>query len=235
MIDCATAFTLEFIRTGLPAEARRVLEVGCGDGALAAALAADGIEVVAIDSDPGKVAQASRRRIDARVAEWPDFADGRFDAVLFTRSLHHVGDLEASVTAAVAALADEGRIIVEDFRAEGEPPRSAAWFDSLVRLLDSARLLTEPTEFLRQRLGLAPRHRHDDDHHLHGSAAIEAALAEASALLHIEDAAYYFRYLLPALGRGELGEALLTHERELIATNAIDALGRRYVAARSSA
>src|SRR5690349_17075257 len=113
--DCGLRYTLEFVRRSLPEQALRLLEVGCGDGALAAALAADGLKVVAIDVDPEVVDIARASAVDARVAEWPNFEDGRFDAVLFTRSLHHVHDLMPSVEAAAAALNSGGRIIVEDF------------------------------------------------------------------------------------------------------------------------
>jgi SAM-dependent methyltransferase len=229
-IDCATAYTLEFVRSALPPNARHILEVGCGEGALAAALAQAGWQVVAIDNDPQSVAGARRRGVDARVAEWPDFTDGGFDAVLFTRSLHHVRELDASVAAAFSALSASGRIVVEDFLAEGAPARSEAWFSSFALLLHQAGLLPKLTDLLEQRLGPTPRHDHDQDHDLHASTAIERALASGGTV-RCENAAYYFRYLIPALdGRDDLAEALLSHERELIAAKLIDPLGRRYIA-----
>jgi SAM-dependent methyltransferase len=232
MIDCATAYTLNFVRSALPEGARRLLEVGCGDGALAAALGIAGLEVVAIDSDPANVAKARSRGVDACQAEWPDFSAGTFDAVLFTRSLHHVKALDASVAAAFQVLGEFGRIIVEDFLAEGEPSRSAAWFDSLATLLHRSGLLPHPTEFLQHRLGILACNQHHHDLELHSSALIGAALAGQAATVRQKSSAYYFRYLLPALNEVDrLAEALLAHELELIAAGLIDPLGRRYVAA----
>jgi SAM-dependent methyltransferase len=228
--DVATSYTRDFVLAALPPGAKRVLEVGCGGGALAAELRRAGLAVVAIDSDPARVEEAKARGVDAREAAWPHFSDGRFDAILFTRSLHHVGDLAGSVAAAFAALAANGRVIVEDFLAEGCSGRSECWFSSLAATLDRGSLLAEPTGHLAEVLGRVPPDA--EDHHLHSSTAIEAALRAHAEAVRAEGSACYFRYVLPALeeARPELGQALLDHERELIQAGIIDALGRRYVA-----
>ena len=85
-----TQFTRDFIKRSLPAGARRVLEIGCGSGELAASLLQDGVSLIAIDTDPDLIAAARGLGVDARIAAWPNFEDGQFDAVLFTRSLHHM-------------------------------------------------------------------------------------------------------------------------------------------------
>jgi SAM-dependent methyltransferase len=227
--DCATAYTREFILSALPAHSKRVLEIGCGDGALAEALGQYGLDVVAIDVDAALVAAAQKRGVDARQAEWPAFSDGDFDAVLFTRSLHHVHDLEASVAAAFEALRANGRVIVEDFMAEGCTERSERWFASLAALLDCGGWLVDPTGYLAQALGEAEPEGHD--HSLHSSAMIAATLGSRAAIVRTEPSAYYFRYVLPALGGGSgLADAFLDHEQAMIAAGAIDALGRRHVA-----
>jgi len=225
--DCATGYTLQFVRSVLPHGARRVLEIGCGSGALAAALSLAGLEVTAIDADRSAVDFARARGIDAHAAEWPAFDASGFDAVLFTRSLHHVADLSGSVEAAADALNENGWLIVEDFMAEGAPPRSQAWFASLLELLANLGLLASPTPILTEILGSADPEGHD--HRLHGSSAIERALRDCFGTVEIRPAAYHFRYLLPALGEN-WGAASLAHELDLIACGSIEALGRRYVA-----
>ena len=201
-------YSLDFVRGALAPGARRVLEVGCGDGALAAMLATDGLEVTAIDADVEAVAEARGRGVDARLASWPDFDAGRFDALLFTRSLHHVGDLDASVAAAFAALAPEGRLIVEDFAFEEADEASLAWFRALAGLLAPAELA------------------HDRD--LHGARAIEDALGAAPA-----PAAYYFRYIEAAApDRPDLAETALAEEEAAIAAGLVRPLGRRWAVAR---
>ncbi len=232
MTDCATRYTRDFVLSALLPGARRVLEIGCGGGALAAALKKDGLDVVAIDADAEMVAEAAARGVDARVAVWPDFADGQFDAVLFTNSLHHIADLEASVAAAFAAIGGSGRVIVEDHATEGASPRSEAWFRSFAAMLRSANLLDGLTAHLAEILDQAGGDPHDHD--LHDSTSIRSALEAQAGALRSENAAYYFRYLLRALEpESALAPAILDHERTLIAQGLIDPLGRRHVAAPS--
>src|SRR5213593_2182454 len=92
-----TRYTYNFIKRFLPSECRRILEVGCGTGELAARLSKDGYSVVAIDTDRDSVAAALRLDVNAHVATWPDFDQSQFDAVLFTRSLHHIHPIDESL------------------------------------------------------------------------------------------------------------------------------------------
>jgi magnesium-protoporphyrin O-methyltransferase len=83
----------------LPADltGRRVLDAGCGTGALALAAAARGAEVVAIDIAPGLIELARQRagevggpgRVDFRVGDMFDPGLGRFDHVVAMDSLIH--------------------------------------------------------------------------------------------------------------------------------------------------
>ncbi len=104
----------------------------------------------------------------------------------------------ASIAAARHALNPGGRIIVEDFRAEGGSERSARWFESLARELHaSGKLSPEATvEALLDKA--APSSAHDHD--LHPSGEIARALRQFRHVIEA-DAAYYFRYLEPHLDR----------------------------------
>src|SRR5439155_1204291 len=128
-----TRYTYDFVRRFLPRGCRRILEVGCGTGELAARLSKDGYVVIAIDSDRDSVAAARRLGVNAHVATWPDFDQGQFDAVLFTRSLHHIHPLGESVRHAADCLANGGRIIVEDFAYESADEKTLRWFKSAIR------------------------------------------------------------------------------------------------------
>jgi SAM-dependent methyltransferase len=140
-MEFETRYTYDFIKRFLPPDCRRILEVGCGTGGLAAHLAQDGCAVIAIDSDRDSVAAARRLGVDARVATWPDFDEGHFDAVLFTRSLHHIHPLDESVRHAAASLVEGGLIIVEDFAYESTDEKTLHWFSSAIRLLEATGLL----------------------------------------------------------------------------------------------
>lgn len=235
MADAATSYTAAFVRGALPAGARRILEVGCGDGALAAELQAEGLSVVALDCEEEAVERARGRGVDARRATWPDFADGRFDAVLFTRSLHHVEDLAAGVAAAFDALTDRGRVIVEDFDFDYSDEAGLAWFAGQVQALAAA---GEPVEASPLLAALVERDgspldawRRDHHHPFHGAAAIEAALRQAGRKVAGSGAAYFFRYAASAVPSDPaLAEKLLRSELDLIASGRLEPLGRRYVA-----
>ena len=55
-----------------PKRGERVLDLGCGDGALTEKLIAAGCDVVAIDSSPEQVWAALERGIDARILDATD-------------------------------------------------------------------------------------------------------------------------------------------------------------------
>jgi SAM-dependent methyltransferase len=98
----------------LPEPPARVLEAGCGRGALAAALAEWGYQVTGVDCDAGMAAAARARGVSVIEADVRDVS-GEYDVVLFTRSLHHAEDLDATLAHAATLLAPGGRIIIEEF------------------------------------------------------------------------------------------------------------------------
>lgn len=97
----------------LPADlaGRRILDAGCGTGALAIELARRGAEVVAIDLSPTLVAHAETLAAEAGVGRAIRFSSGdmlgpsfgRFDHVVLMDSLIHYE--EADAVAALASLA----------------------------------------------------------------------------------------------------------------------------------
>ena len=96
------------------AEPRRVLEVGCGWGELAAWLARDtGAEVVATDLSPRMVELARERGVDARLADVQElpFADGEFDVAVAAWMLYHVPNLDRAFAELARVLRPGGRLV----------------------------------------------------------------------------------------------------------------------------
>jgi 2-polyprenyl-3-methyl-5-hydroxy-6-metoxy-1,4-benzoquinol methylase len=232
-----TRYTYNFVKRFLPSAGGRVLEVGCGTGELAASLANDGYAVLAIDSEPDSIAAALRLGVEARVATWPDFNGGQFDAVLFTRSLHHIHPLDESVERAAKSLAEGGCIIVEDFAYDSVDEKTLRWFRSAIRLLEAAGLLIVGDELLEKILSNtetldAWRQNHENE--LHTVGEMDAQLQEIFSRVIQENAPYYFRYIAGAIAPTEKRDGILQafaeQEETLAAADCIVPLGRRFVA-----
>jgi 2-polyprenyl-3-methyl-5-hydroxy-6-metoxy-1,4-benzoquinol methylase len=101
----------------IPPGVRRVLDVGCGAGALGAALKRQGlIEVVGVERDPGaaEVARAVLDRVyqnDIEVLDLPNGA-GTFDCIVLADVLEHLRDPWGVLRRLAPLLGAHGRLIV---------------------------------------------------------------------------------------------------------------------------
>jgi SAM-dependent methyltransferase len=97
-----------------PQPGERILDLGCGDGALTAKLVALGCDVVGVDSSPEQVAAAVRLGLDARVMDGHalDF-DGEFDAVFSNAALHWMRRPDDVIAGVARALRPGGRFVGE--------------------------------------------------------------------------------------------------------------------------
>lgn len=96
------------------ARPRRILEVGCGWGELAAWLAREtGAEVVAVDVSPRMVDLARGLGVDARIADVQSlpFETGSFDVAVAAWMLYHVPDLDTAVAELARVLRPGGRLV----------------------------------------------------------------------------------------------------------------------------
>jgi SAM-dependent methyltransferase len=97
-----------------PQPGERILDLGCGDGALTGDLVARGAEVVAIDASPEMVVAARARGFDARLADGQALAfAGEFDAVFSNAALHWMTAPDAVLTGVRRALRPGGRFVGE--------------------------------------------------------------------------------------------------------------------------
>jgi trans-aconitate methyltransferase len=97
-----------------PQAGERILDLGCGDGALTAKIAAAGAEVIGVDSSPSMVEAARARQLDARLlnAESLPF-EAEFDAVFSNAALHWVREQGAMLAGVHRALKPGGRFVAE--------------------------------------------------------------------------------------------------------------------------
>ena len=121
---------------------RRVLEVGCGPGELAARIKDElGAEVVAVDISPRMVELACGRGVDARVGDVMalPFPAGEFDCAVAAWMLYHVPDPDLALAELARVLASGGRLVavtnapdhLRELRALlGLPPRAAHPFSA---------------------------------------------------------------------------------------------------------
>jgi SAM-dependent methyltransferase len=97
-----------------PRPGERVLDLGCGDGALTRELARRGCEVVGVDGSAEQVAAARARGIDARVADGQDLRfESEFDAVFSNAALHWMTRPQAVIDGVFRALRPGGRFVAE--------------------------------------------------------------------------------------------------------------------------
>ena len=97
-----------------PRRGERILDLGCGEGALTEKLVEAGCEVLGVDASEDQVAAARARGLNAEVADGAALGfDGRFDAVFSNAALHWMRDPDAVIRGVWRALKPGGRFVGE--------------------------------------------------------------------------------------------------------------------------
>jgi trans-aconitate methyltransferase len=155
-----------------PRSGERILDLGCGDGALTEKIAARGASVVGIDSSAEQVAAARARGLDAQVADGQSLAfDSEFDGVLSNAALHWMRRPDDVLRGVARALRPGGRFVAEMGGAGNVAAVRAAICEAMARRgLDAAahdpwyfpspdeyRAKLEAAGFVVRRIALIPR------------------------------------------------------------------------------
>ena len=97
-----------------PKSGERILDIGCGDGALTEKIVARGAQVVGIDTSPEMVTAAQAKGLDARLGDVADLRfQVEFDAAFSNATLHWVLDKQRAARAIFDALHSGGRFAGE--------------------------------------------------------------------------------------------------------------------------
>jgi trans-aconitate methyltransferase len=117
-----------------PKPGERILDLGCGDGALTENIAAVGARVVGVDSSSEMVAAARRRRLDVRIVDGARLPfEAEFDAVFSNAALHWMKPMEPVVAGVWKALVPGGRFVGEAGGSGNIAAVSSALCDALAR------------------------------------------------------------------------------------------------------
>jgi len=197
-----------FVAAQLPKPPCRVLEIGCGAGELAHAIAQRGYSIMAID--PEAPVGPIFRRTSLEDFEEPE----PFDVVVASRSLHHVHDLDAGLRKIHTLLCEGGLLILNEFAWELMDDRTARWYLSHVQ---------EPGPQDESLLpGNFPDAWFEGHEGLHDTASIREELESLFQTKIIEWVPFIAEYYLER-------PDLIPQERDLIRSGEIAPLGLRYV------
>jgi trans-aconitate methyltransferase len=98
----------------VPRPGERILDLGCGDGALTESIVARGARVVGVDASAEQIAAARARGLDAQVADGERLAfDAEFDGVLSNAALHWMKNADAVIDGVWRGLTPGGRFVAE--------------------------------------------------------------------------------------------------------------------------
>jgi SAM-dependent methyltransferase len=219
----------QFVLAQLPTSPVRVLEVGCGEGYLAAAMSQAGHDVLAVD--PRAPEGAIFRQLKL---EDVDEEAGPFDYIVGILALHHIHDLGAAVDKIARMLKPEGALVLAEFGWDRFDEATARW---CLERLPPARSEDDVGWLQRccgewaaaiaagEELAIADHCRHwAGEEGLHSSAAMVTELERRFRAQLFE----WVPYLYPDLDE----ETSADVEQAAIEAGAITATGFRYVGTR---
>jgi SAM-dependent methyltransferase len=199
---------MRFLEGALPKPPCRVLEVGCGSGMVAAQLSRRGYNVTGLDPSAEAAADCRAQGVMAIEGDFLSFrGPDPFDALLFTRSLHHIESPAKAAGHAHALLKPGGRVIAEEFAVERMDNETARWFYELCSLLEATGMMRPDPG--RDPLAASPLDRwfrdHEHENPVHAGEDMLVALGTRFDLDRVESSPYLFRYFCERIESSDRG------------------------------
>jgi SAM-dependent methyltransferase len=213
----------------LPRPPARILDAGCGEGALSRRLAAAGSAVTSIDADPAAVAAARAAGVPAVRADLASYADEPFDAVVMLLSLHHMHPLETALDRAAALLRPGGRLILDEYAWDWADDATIRWYYDIAAVLAAAGVIEPPSGVDQLLARWRTRHTVDGAMCNGGDAMIKAVSARLGDVT-VRRVPYLARHLLAGRGSPKILGELCRIEREHLADGTLSATGFRLTA-----
>jgi SAM-dependent methyltransferase len=228
---------LAFVTSAVQGRPRAVLDIGSGNGALAALLSARSWSVECVESSADAANACRDRGIPCTTGTWPDVPlHKRYDVALLIHSLHHMGPLDAAVVAVKACLDGSGTVVVMDSRYREVGTATRDWFAMMTETAARegwfnpaaapARLASRVASHDRAAWDEGAHHRH------HSADAIRNALSQVGAVEESRGA-YLYRYLEqvipPGPDRLERIRRFIREEETAIDAGTIEAMEVRFV------
>ena len=236
--EIPTNDTVSFIESHVPSGGA-ILEIGCGSGHVAAKLAAHGYTVVGVDSDEQAASRAEQRGVRVVRATWPDVnIHNKVDAVVFTRSLHHMSSLSKAIAKTLKVLEPAGTVLIEDFAFDEAEPAAIEWFLAVVTSQKAQALLSpDPGDFIATLVNSSDpvnAWRQEHDHDLHSASEMTRAIKHVFGACETERVPYLYRYLAEALSEtaeaASYLEEIYSAESRLGSVGTFALIGHRIVA-----
>ena len=213
----------------LPPPPARILDAGCGEGALSRRLADAGYAVTSIDADPAAVVAARAAGVPAVRADLASYDDEPFDAVVMLLSLHHMHPLGTALDRVAHLIRPGGTLILDEYAWDWADDATIRWFYDIAAILAATEVIDPPAAGDQLLARWRSRHTVDGAMCNGGDAMIKAVSARLGDVT-VRRVPYLARHLRAGRGTQKILAELCRIEREHLADSTLSATGFRLTA-----
>jgi SAM-dependent methyltransferase len=215
---------------------KRILDVGCGRGLLAAKLGSEGLAVTALDRSLAHLEARATANVTFIERDFLEYEAEPFEAILFVTSLHHIPDLDRALLRAHQLLLPGGLLIAEEFALEAPDVHTARWYYEVQELLALGGLSS--SHHTHSSNAQSPQARWSDEHvetpPLHSGEAMATAVKKRFRILETTPGPFLYRHIchgIEATDRGgTLAQYIFDAEKQRLAEGTLRPVGLRLLA-----